>query len=104
MTDEYMTFMDRLDAGQVSEDEADEMFDRLIADVHEGRLPEEWRHILGLTDDEATIVLHGGSWREVAERRRSRRGPIDGSPSSFGVGGEWGGDPGRTAILPARCT
>lgn len=64
--------MHRLDAGQVTEEEADETFDRLITDVHEGRLPEDWPVILGLTDDEATIVLHGGPWSEVAARRRSR--------------------------------
>ena len=37
VNDEYTAFMHRLDAGQVTEDEAAEVFDRLIADVHELR-------------------------------------------------------------------
>lgn len=73
---DYGTLVDGVLAGEVSDEEAYEEFERLIDDVHAGRMSTDWPTILGLTDDEATVVLHGRPWAEIAEIRRARESGV----------------------------
>ncbi len=78
--DDYGSLVDRVLAGEVSNEEAYEEFERLIDDVHAGRVSTDWPTVLGLTDDEATVVLHGRPWAEIAEIRRARAAEATSEP------------------------
>jgi hypothetical protein len=56
-------------AGRISPDAADDVFDRLIDAVHAGEVDPAWWPIIGLSEDEATMVLWGRSLLEIAKAR-----------------------------------
>jgi hypothetical protein len=74
--DDYGSLVDRVLAGEITSEEAYTEFDRLIDDVHAGRVSTDWPTVLGLTDEEATVVLHGRPWAEIAEIRRARAAEV----------------------------
>jgi hypothetical protein len=59
-------------AGRVSSEDADAAFDRLISAVHAGEIDPTWWPVIGLSEDEATMVLEGRSFPDIADARRSR--------------------------------
>ena len=61
-------------AGRLSSDEADALFDRLIGAVHAGEIDPEWWSVIGLSEDEAGMVLWGRSFDEIAKLREPRSG------------------------------
>ena len=66
-----------LRSGRTTEDEASAVFDALTDAGHEGLLDRPWWQVVGLSIDQATVLLHGGSWAEVLAA--PDRGQGDGS-------------------------